>query len=245
MTTVKLMAVALIAAACGGDDDYAKDWIPNTGPLAHVSGMAFIFGPNSSGAVLEGATVSVTEDPSVTTTVAADGSFAFDVPSGGPVTFTLQKDDLQTTQSAAIDVEADGIPMLGFQVPTLSTVDLLATLIRINVDPARCQVVTTVSRLGTEPYGGDGLGVEGATVTLAGANADGPIYFMYDPTLPTPDRTRTETSLDGGVVFANVAVGDYTMAATKTGTSFSSVEVRCRAGVLINAAPPHGIQQRG
>lgn len=243
---MKLIAVALVATACGGDDDYAKDWVPNTGAPAHVSGMAFIFGPNSSGAVLDGASVSVTEDPSVTTTVAADGSFAFDVPSGGPVTFTLQKDGLQTTQSAAIDIGPDGIPMLGFQVPTLSTVDLLSTLIRITVDPERCQVVTTVSRLGTEPYGGDGLGVEGATVTLAGASdADGPIYFMYDPTLPTPSRALTETSLDGGVVFANVAVGEYTMAATKSGTSFSSVDVRCRAGVLVNAAPPHGIQQGG
>ncbi|MFT3699989.1 MAG: carboxypeptidase-like regulatory domain-containing protein [Kofleriaceae bacterium] len=241
---MKYLALAMLVA-CGGDDgsDYMKDWVPNTGAPAHVTGMAFIFGPKAMTDTLEGATVAVTEDPSVSTQVQADGSFAFDVPSGGPVTFTISKDGFQTTQSAAIDVESDGIPMLGFQVPTSSTVDTLATLIRITVEPTKCQVVTTISATGTAPYGGDGLGVEGATVTLGNAEADGPIYFMYDPTLPIPDRDLTESSKDGGVVYANVAVGDYEMVATKTGTSFSSVEVRCRAGVLVNAAPPHGIQQ--
>lgn len=241
---MKYLALILLAA-CGGDDgaDYKKDWVANTGAPAPVTGMAFIFGPAPSTATLEGATVSVTEDPSVTTTVRADGGFMFDVPSGGPVTFTIAKDGFQTTQSAAIDVEADGIAMLGFQVPTLDTVGLLATLIRIEVDATRCQVVTTVSRANTDPYGGNGLGVEGATVTLDGADADGPIYFMYDPMLPTPNRDLTATSMDGGVVFANVALGEYELAGTKAGTNLSAVDVRCRPGVLVNAAPPHGIQE--
>ncbi|HEY0253513.1 MAG TPA: carboxypeptidase-like regulatory domain-containing protein [Kofleriaceae bacterium] len=243
---MKYLALALALAACGdGDDnDPTKDWVANTGAPAHVNGMAFVFGPNGGGLVLEGATVSVTEDPTVSTSVQADGSFAFDVPSGGPVTFTIAKEGFQTTQSAAIDVESDGIPMLGFQIPTLDTVGILATLIRITVDPARCQVVTTVSRAGTEPYGGTGLGVEGAIVTLdPPKDADGPIYFMYDPTLPTPSRDLTMTSLDGGIVYANVAVGEYTMAATKAGVNMSDIDIRCRAGVLVNAAPPHGIQE--
>jgi hypothetical protein len=46
------------------------------------------------------------------------------------------------------------------------------------------------------------------------------------------------------VIFANVSVGEYTISATKPGTSFSPAVIRCRPGVLVNAAPPNGIQER-
>jgi hypothetical protein len=68
---------------------------------------------------------------------------------------------------------------------------------------------------------------------------DGPIYFAYAGGTIFPDRTLTTTSIDGGVIFAN------TMTATKTGTTFAPVELRCRAGVLVNAAPPDDLRELG
>lgn len=232
-------------AACGGSDDPTAGWVGNTGPAVHVVGHAFVFGPGGDGVTLTGATISIAELPEVSTIVTDTGDFAFDVPSGGPASFTLSQPGFHPNQSASLDVEAD-IPMLGFQAPTEDTVDFLANLVRVTPDPTKCQVATTVSRLGTAPYGGDGLGVDGATVTMDPMpdGALGPVYFAYNTTVPYPDKSLTMTSIDGGVVYVNVPVGEYTMTAAKDGATFSTVTIRCRAGVLVNAAPPNGIQQR-
>ena len=104
-----------------------------------------------------------------------------------------------------------------------------------------------LSRTGTDPYGGDALGVEDAAASIdpplpADSKA---IYFGYaggGNIYPDPDRAST--SIDGGVIFSNVPVGEYTITATKTGLQFSAPKIRCRAGVLVNVAPPNGIQQR-
>lgn len=239
---MKYLLAFVLFAGCT-DDDPTKNWTANSGPPAHVVGHAFVFGPNSANLVLEGATVGVAESPGVTTTVAADGTFAFDVPSGGPTSFTLVQEGFHPNQSATIDVGASGIAMLGFQSPAEEAFNTLANIVRVNPDPAKCQISTTISRTGTEPYGGDGLGVEGATAQLDPPAGDGPIYFAYAGGTIYPDRMLTSTSLDGGVIFANVPVGEYTMTATKAGTAFSEVKIRCRAGVLVNAAPPNGLQQ--
>ena len=213
--------------------------------MAHVTGMAFIFGPNSANLSLTGATVAVAEEPSITTTVAADGSFQFDVPSGGPSSFSLTQDGFHPTQSATIDVTTDGIPMLGFQIPTEDAFDQLAGVARVTPNAKDCQFATTVSAFGTTPYGGDGLGSVGATVSIdPPQSADsGPIYFAYQAGMIYPDRTLTSTSMDGGAIYSNLAVGEYTLDAAKAGTQFTSVNIRCRAGVLVNAAPPLGIQE--
>jgi hypothetical protein len=239
-------AFVLLVAACS-DDDPTANWVAPTGAPAHVTGHAFVFGPNTANLPIEGATVAMTEAPDVATAVTADGTFAFDVPSGGPATFSLTKDGFHPNQSATLDIGADGIAMLGFQTPTEDTFVSLGDIADIHIDATRCQIATTVSRAGTEPYGGDGLGVEGATVAIRPslpATSSGPIYFAYylNGTV-IPDRSLTETSLDGGLVFANVPVGEYTLTATKAGVAFTQVDVRCRAGVLVNAAPPNGIQQ--
>lgn len=57
-----------------------------------------------------------------------------------------------------------------------------------------------------------------------------------------PDRTLTETTADGGVLFTNVPPGRYTLRAHKQGAAIRSVAVTCRAGVLTNASPPWGLQ---
>jgi hypothetical protein len=242
------LCILALIAGCSGGDDPTKDWVANSGAPAHVVGHAFIFGPNTASLSLEGATVAVAELPTVSTTVAADGTFAFDVPSGGPSSFSLKQPGFHDNQSAAIDIGADGIAMLGFQAPTDDGFQQLADIVRITPDPAKCQISSTVSHVGTTPYGGDGLGEPGSTVTIDPMpdGALGPVYFAFAGTPGSiviyPDPTLTETSMDGGVIYANVPVGEYTMTAHKAGVAFSTVTIRCRAGVLVNAAPPNGIQ---
>ncbi len=242
-----VLAVGLLAATgCSSDDDPMDDWVVGEGAPVRVNGMMFIFGPNSGGLTTEGAVVSVAEAPELSTTVAADGSFSFDVPSGAPVSFSLRKDGFHPNQSAAIDLGAGGLARLGFQAPTEATFAVLGTLAAIEPDPKNCQISTTISRTGTEPYGGDALGVEGAVASIDPPlpATSGPIYFAYVGNgVIFPDPTLKQTSIDGGVIFANVPVGEYTLTASKAGLQFSSVTIRCRAGVLVNAAPPNGLQQ--
>lgn len=238
-----LLFTCLALPACSDDE---PDWSVGDGPLARVNGRAFIFGPNPENLTMMGATIAAAEAPEYSTTAAADGTFSLEVPSGAPISFSLTKAGFHPNQSAAIDIGPDGVAMLGFQAPTLETFAVLGSVSNVTPDPERCQVSTTISRLGTEPFGGDALGVEGAIATLSPSidASSGPIYFAYlGGGVIIPDRALTEASIDGGAIFANVPVGEYTLTATKEGHRFSKVKIRCRAGVLVNAAPPNGIQE--
>ncbi len=244
LPSLVLLSTSLACAASCGDDELA--WSVGSGPLVRVSGHAFVFGLNSQNLTLEGATVAVAEAPEYATAVAADGTFSLQVPSGAPVSFSLTQPGFHPNQSAAIDLGPEGIAMLGFQTPTEETFSVLGSISEVVPDPKRCQISTTISRLGTEPFGGDALGVEGAVATLSPGvpAADGPIYFAYyGDGFILPSRELTETSIDGGVIFSNVPPGEYTLTASKEGHRFSQVKIRCRAGVLVNAAPPNGIQE--
>ncbi len=244
----RVVLASVLLAACGdGSDktDVSASWVKNTGPAAHVTGMVFVFGPNGPGLTVEGGVVAVAEDPTVSTTVNADGTFAFDVPSGGPSSFTFTKDGFALEESAALDITPAGIAMLGFQVPITDTYQLLAAVAHVTLDPTKCQIVTTISAIGTTPYGGDGLGVVGSTISIDPQTGDTPIYFQYqDGGVIFPDNTLTETSLDGGAIISNATPGgEYTIQGHKSGLSFQPAVIRCRAGMLANAAPPNGIQQ--
>jgi hypothetical protein len=58
-----------------------------------------------------------------------------------------------------------------------------------------------------------------------------------------PDRSLTQTSDDGGVLFIQVPPGDYVWTAHKAGAVFSRIRMKCRAGYLVNASPPKGLQR--
>lgn len=239
------MALLSLSAACAASEDPTASWRIGHGILAPVSGKAFVFGP-SSGQSVAGATVSVAEAPEYSATVAADGTFALDVPSGAPISLVVQQPGFHPTQTATLALGAAGLDQVGFQVPTDNLFDLMALFVAFVPDPERCQIATTVSRLGTEPYGGSALGEPGVVVTIEPPLPPeaGPIYFQYlSDTNIYPDVTLTETSIDGGVLFVNVPPGEYTLRASKVGKSFSTATIRCRAGLLVNAAPPRGLQE--
>lgn len=228
--------------------DPTVDWVVGEGPLAPVEGRAFLFGP-AGDASLEGGVVSVMEAPEWQVAVDAEGRFTFEVPSGRPLSFVFEQEGFMPVQSGTIEVGTQGISQLGFQVPTLATADLMALAAELELDPERCQIATTVSSEASPPYGGAGVGEPGAVAQLEpepGEDAAGPIYFDYiSESFILPDPELTETTIDGGVLYGNVPLGEYRLRAEKEGVPFTEVKLRCRAGVLVNASPPHGIEFDG
>jgi hypothetical protein len=101
--------------------------------------------------------------------------------------------------------------------------------------------VTTVTRVGKSIYDPGAHGEAGATVTLDPPlpAEHGPIYFNAQV---LPDRTLTETSEDGGVLFIQVPPGEYVWTASKPDALLSRVKSKCRVGFLVNASPPWGLQ---
>jgi hypothetical protein len=90
-------------------------------------------------------------------------------------------------------------------------------------------------------------GDPGATVSMTPApqNAalnlpSGPIYF--DETV-TPSPFLPATSVDGGVLFDNLAPGTYSVTATKAPFSYATATFRVDGSIpLYIASPPHSIQ---
>ena len=48
--------------------------------------------------------------------------------------------------------------------------------------------------------------------------------------------------LSGGALYYHVAPGEYQLSATKEGFTVAPVKMKCRAGYLVNAGPPIGVQ---
>lgn len=229
--TLLLLSWAGLACGCGGEEGVS------------VSGDAFLFsgGPGLEGRVA-GATVTVVEQPDRQVVTAVDGHFQFDgFSAGDEVTLALEFPDHHRIQTGTLTVGAEPIERVTFQVVHDAIYAVMADMLGVVPDEAnKCQVVTTVTRVGKSLYDEGAHGEAGVTVTLEPPGAvEGPVYFNASV---VPDRALTETTEDGGVLFMQVAPGDYVLTATKAGVSFRSVKVKCRAGWLVNASPPWGLQ---
>lgn len=226
---MKKRALALLLAAAGCGDDGVT-----------ISGDAFYFNGGTEARV-EGATVTLVEDPDRQVVTDADGHFSFDgFAAGDEATFELALADYHAIQTGTLTVGDAPIEQVTFQVVHDDIYALMAEMLGITPDDSRCQIVTTVTRVGKSLYDEGAHGEAGATVTIdPPTGEDGPIYFNSSV---LPDRTLTETSDDGGVLFLQVPPGEYTLTATKAGTEFRPVKMKCRAGYLVNASPPWGLQ---
>lgn len=236
MTTMRtssrtiLGVAALALAGCGGADTVTID------------GDAFFFngGPGADGRVV-GATVTLVEHPEQQAVTAADGHFQFSgFADGDQATFALAFANHHPIQTGTFTVGTEPITRATFQVVHEAIYANLADMLGITPDPAKCQIVTTVTRVGKSLYDEGAHGEAGATVTIDPPMAgEGPIYFNSSV---FPERGLTQTSDDGGVLFLQVPPGTYTLTATKPGVTFRQVEIHCRAGYLLNASPPWGLQ---
>lgn len=235
-------SVALLVLAGSAGATFAA------GPTVSADGYADTFGPPFGR--VEGGTVRVVGQPGLTATTGTDGSWHIDgLTVGDQVSFELIVPGRPVTQTKVFDVPVGGLTDVTFQSPTQQLFDGFAGVLGVTPDPANCTVAATVTRrgfvYGTWPYSTHGE--PGATVSMvpapAAPPADGPVYFnLVTGSLIWPDRALTETTADGGVVWANVPPGTYTLHAAKAGAVIPDVTVECRPGVLVNAAPPYGLQ---
>ncbi|MCC6646665.1 MAG: hypothetical protein IT374_13970 [Polyangiaceae bacterium] len=227
----RVATLLVLAAGCGA-------------PAASttVTGDAFAFNEGVDARV-SGAHVFVLEDPSLEATTDATGHFSIaNVPVGSDVTLVLEHDDFIPIQTGTHQVPATGIDRITFQAVRPVIRDALAGLLSLELDPTRCQMVTTVTRVGRSLYDPGAHGEAGVTVTVDPPlpAESGPIYFNSEV---LPDRMQTETSDDGGVLFVNVPVGEYTLTAHQEGGTYEPLRMTCTAGRLVNASPPWGLQR--
>lgn len=230
-----LLSLSFALASCG---------MP-TPTTATLSGDAFDFsvGLSSGMGGIASAHVFVLEDPTLSTTTDAAGHFVIPgVPIGSDASLVMEHPDYILIQTATFEVPAEGISRITFQAVTPDVRDALAGVLGLTIDPTACQLVTTVTRIGRSVYDPGAHGEAGATVTIDPPlpASSGPVYFNSSV---IPQASLTETSDDGGVLFSNVPPGDYVWTATKAGATFAPLRMTCRAGVLVNAAPPWGLQR--
>lgn len=212
-----------------------------------MSGTAYQF--NTVHTMLAGATIHVLEDEGLTTTVADDGTYALEVPDHAEVTPYITKDGYGTIYLQTFSTDGQDLVNVNFQTPTLGVRDLLALVLDIDTDeagyPAQCAVVSTVSTKQVRgvtyqqfiDWGAHGVaGVQAHITPEAGQRT----YFNESV---IPDRTQTETSSDGGVVWTEIPAGDYTLSAEGAGSAWPDVHVKCADGRIVNANPPWGLNQ--
>lgn len=191
-----------------------------------------------------GALVRIVEYPELSTTSAADGSWSLEVDAGHDATPYVEHEGFVTMHLQTFSPDAD-VEHVNFQMVTPDVFGILAQILGITPDPERCQIASTVSEKAIQTmtypeFAAHGAhGVAGATVTITPADAE--VTYFNEQVIP--DKTRTETSRDGGVVWANVPPGRHVLRATHPDKTFAEVTIECAAGRFINANPPQGLKE--
>lgn len=212
------------------------------------------------GAPLAGAWIAVRERPGLRLRTDRDGRVHLTAMVGTPLTAVAMARGLQTIQSGTALVPADGLVgderALTLQVPWALTFRVLRRLLT-RPRPGCHHVATTITAAG-KTLADSPQGEPGATIVLwrqdgAGGCGDPPIYLGAVPVIHKTDfagsllaaaglrAPRTASSVDGGVLIANVPPGRYTLTADKPGLRFTSATVVIAADspALINVSPPH------
>jgi len=168
--------------------------------------------------------------------------------------FVLKHPQYPESQTGVIDVYDNDICDITFQLPDNETFAVLKTQLEEGISQAlgipytidadgSCQVFTTLAKSWASMlYNKFPHGEPDATAIITPSlnfPAIGPIYFNENV---EPDPTLTKSSVDGGVFYANVPEGTYEIDGEKEGVEFSSVKIKARPGIIVNAAPPHGVQ---
>jgi hypothetical protein len=211
-----------------------------------ISGRAYAF--NHMGTFLAGATIKVREIPGLEATTDANGDYSLQVPDDTNLTPYIDPPpgyneiDLQTFHPRGEDIEN-----ANFQTPADAEYNALAAILSVPIDeqtgrPAQCAIVTTASARNVRGVDYETFwertphGVPGATSEEFPA-LTGPIYFNE---FVIPDRSKTETSEDGGIIWTEVPEGRYRIVTSSPSTGFASFLASCRNGRIINANPPWG-----
>ncbi len=216
------------------------------GPLVTLSGNTQVFGP-PYGHVKQ-APITLLELPGLVAMTDDKGDFVIpDLPPCASATLVIESPGFATTQTETFFTGQAGLSGIAFQIPSAEVFDLLSGILGGIGGEDVCQLASTISvaEMSIENY----LvphGVPGATATVCPWPGPGhdPIYFEYiSDALILPDPALTESSVDGGVIFKDLAPGVYTLRAHKEGTAFREVTITCLPGAFVNAGPPQGLHE--
>lgn len=231
-----------------------------------LSGRAYLFGHMDT--AISGATIRVREFPDLEATADEFGDYSLPVPGDADVTpyivsgegdltgrprdgeptvnhYHWNEIDLQTFRTRGQPLEN-----VNFQTPADAEYEALKAVLSVPTRedgrPSRCAIVTTASARNVRGVDYDTFwantphGVAGATAVAEPALPD-PIYFNE---WVIPDAGRTETSVDGGIVWPVVPAGTYRITTGSPTTGFAEFTVTCAPGRIINANPPWGAYER-
>jgi hypothetical protein len=168
------------------------------------------------------------------------------------ISFVYELTGYTTTKSQVFEVGDSGITDLAVQFPTQAYFSVAKGQIEqqigglIGAPYALTNVlVTTVGKSWASMYSPQlPHGDPGAQVSISPAIAFpaslGPVYFNESV---APDPTLTSTSVDGGVLFGNLASGSYTVTASKPPFTYSPLTFVIEDAIgLYVASPPHATQ---
>ena len=212
----------------------------------HIRGIAYTFDNQRP---IAGATIKVVELPGVSATSQSDGSYDLAVPDGTKVTPYMDAAGHHRIYAQTFVTQGRDLERVNFQAPTqpiyLALAALLGVELDANRDPARCAIVSTfvnvdARELSFPDFVAFGAhGVAGATAGTTPA-LPAPVYFNESV---IPDRSRTESSIDGGVIWTEVPEGVYQVRGHHPTKRFADFVASCRPGRLVNANPPQGLYQ--
>jgi hypothetical protein len=204
-----------------------------------------------------GSVIRVDEFPGLSAPVALDGSYSIEVPDDVNVTLyadppeTYERTYLQTFRTSGQDIEK-----AHFQLPRTSHYNAFSNLLKIPRDDdgviEDCAIVSTFSiheardAVDFDPGFKDvyphGLPGSTATISPAVTGIKGATYFAFEP-LILPDPTRTESSVDGGVLWTEVPPGYYWLEPDHPTERMAPFLAHCENGRVINASPPWGFYE--
>jgi hypothetical protein len=229
-----------------------------------ISGKAYIFNHMDTG--ISDAPIKVREFPKISTTTDELGDYELKVPDDANVTpYIPSGEGLLTRRNLddnspvgqvqthwnEIDLQTfhtrgTAIRNANFQAPAdaefAGLKALLSVPARSDGRPEQCAIVTTASARNIRdvdyrtfeertPHG------EPGATSIEYPALDGPIYFNESV---IPDRSKAETSEDGGIIWPIVPTGTYRIVTSSPDTRFASFLATCKPGRVVNANPPWG-----
>jgi hypothetical protein len=168
------------------------------------------------------------------------------------MSFVYELAGYPTTKSQVFEIGDDGVTDVAVQFPTEAYFVAAKGQIEQQIGgligaPYTLSnvLVTTVGKSWASmyspelPHGDPGVQVAITPATPFPASL-GPVYFNE---AVSPDPTLTSTSVDGGVLFGNLAAGRYTITASKAPFSYAALTFAIEDGIaLYVASPPHATQ---
>ncbi len=227
-----------------------------------LSGRAYEFGHMET--FISGATIRVREFPELNATTDEFGDFRIEVPDqalvtpyietgGGTVTRRPRDGDAYEEESHWNEIDLQTFRTRGadlanvnFQTPPDAEFEALKALLEVpsgeDGRPLQSVIVTTASARNVRGVAYETFwertphGVAGATAAADPPLPD-PVYFNE---FVIPDFSRTETSVDGGIIWPLVPAGTYRITTVSPDRRFASFLATCAPGRVVNANPPWG-----